>query len=78
MSGSPTGRLAAPGPGHAPYGGYVCRPRFHSNAEQVGWAPSLVAGCSIDDAHYRPFTADDEAALHASFVHYERDRFWDL
>ena len=31
-----------------------------------------------DDAHYRPFTADDEAALHASFEHYERERFWDL
>ena len=27
--------------------GYVCMPLFHSNAVQVGWAPSLVAGCSI-------------------------------
>ena len=24
------------------------------------------------------FTADDERALHESFVHYQRDRFWDL
>ena len=30
-----------------------------------------------DDA-YRPFTAADEAALHASFVRYGRERFWDL
>ncbi len=27
---------------------------------------------------YRPFTAADERALHESFVHYQRDRFWDL
>ncbi len=27
--------------------GYVCMPLFHSNAVQVGWAPSLVAGCSV-------------------------------
>ena len=27
---------------------------------------------------YRPFTADDEAALHASFVQQQRARFWDL
>jgi fatty-acyl-CoA synthase len=27
---------------------------------------------------YRPFTAADEEALHASFVGYERERFWDL
>jgi fatty-acyl-CoA synthase len=27
---------------------------------------------------YRPFTADDERALHESFVHYQRERFWDL
>jgi len=27
---------------------------------------------------YRPFTADDERALHDSFVRYQRDRFWDL
>jgi len=27
---------------------------------------------------YRPFTGDDEAALHDSFVRYQRDRFWDL
>lgn len=33
---------------------------------------------SRGDAHYRRFTAEDEAALHASFVHYQRDRFWDL
>jgi fatty-acyl-CoA synthase len=27
--------------------GYVCMPLFHSNAVQVGWAPSLVYGASV-------------------------------
>ncbi|HEX5615675.1 MAG TPA: AMP-binding protein [Acidimicrobiia bacterium] len=27
--------------------GYVCMPLFHSNAVQVGWAPSIVTGCSV-------------------------------
>jgi acyl-CoA synthetase (AMP-forming)/AMP-acid ligase II len=27
---------------------------------------------------YRAFTADDERALHESFVRYQRERFWDL
>jgi fatty-acyl-CoA synthase len=27
--------------------GYVCMPLFHSNAVQVGWAPSLVAPCAV-------------------------------
>ena len=27
---------------------------------------------------YRPFTADDERALHDSFARYQRERFWDL
>jgi hypothetical protein len=31
-----------------------------------------------DEAAYRPFTEADEQALQASFVHYQRDRFWDL
>ncbi len=35
--------------------GYVCMPLFHSNAIQVGWAPSLVAGCSVGLA--RKFSA---------------------
>ena len=30
-----------------------------------------------DDA-YREFTDADEKALHDSFVHYQRERFWDL
>jgi fatty-acyl-CoA synthase len=30
------------------------------------------------DAHYRPFTAADEDALHGAFVHNQRGRFWDL
>jgi fatty-acyl-CoA synthase len=30
------------------------------------------------DASYRPFTEADEAALRESFVHYQRERFWDL
>jgi fatty-acyl-CoA synthase len=35
--------------------GYVCMPLFHSNAVQVGWAPSLIAGCAIGVA--RKFSA---------------------
>ncbi len=27
--------------------GYVCMPLFHSNAVQVGWAPSLVVPCTV-------------------------------
>ncbi len=27
--------------------GYVCMPLFHSNAIQVGWAPSIVTGASV-------------------------------
>ncbi len=27
--------------------GYVCMPLFHSNAVQVGWAPSVVVGASV-------------------------------
>jgi len=27
--------------------GYVCMPLFHSNAVQVGWAPSLVVPCAV-------------------------------
>ena len=30
------------------------------------------------DGVYRPFTDDDERALRESFVHYQRERFWDL
>ena len=30
------------------------------------------------DTEYRPFTDDDERALHDSFVRYQRERFWDL
>ena len=30
------------------------------------------------DDVYRPFIASDEAALYESFVHYQRERFWDL
>ena len=35
--------------------GYVCMPLFHSNAIMVGWAPSLVYGCSV--ALSRKFSA---------------------
>jgi fatty-acyl-CoA synthase len=35
--------------------GYVCMPLFHSNAVQVGWAPSIVYGASVGLA--RRFTA---------------------
>jgi fatty-acyl-CoA synthase len=27
--------------------GYVCMPLFHSNAVQVGWAPSMVTPCAV-------------------------------
>lgn len=27
--------------------GYVCMPLFHSNAVQVGWAPSIVTPCTV-------------------------------
>ena len=30
------------------------------------------------EASTGPFTADDERALHESFVRYQRERFWDL
>jgi fatty-acyl-CoA synthase len=30
------------------------------------------------DDVFRPFTDDDEAALHKSFVHYQREQFWNL
>ena len=45
-------------------------------ADRAHGDPVFVRGRG--DAHYRPFTAEDEAALHESFVHSERDRFWDL
>ncbi|HEY3723460.1 MAG TPA: AMP-binding protein [Acidimicrobiia bacterium] len=35
--------------------GYVCMPLFHSNAVQVGWAPSIVYGASVGLA--RKFSA---------------------
>lgn len=35
--------------------GYVCMPLFHSNAVQVGWAPSIVTGCGVGLA--RKFSA---------------------
>ncbi len=35
--------------------GYICMPLFHSNAIQVGWAPSLIAGCGVGLA--RKFSA---------------------
>jgi hypothetical protein len=30
------------------------------------------------EAAYAPFTAEAEAELHDSFVHHQRERFWDL
>jgi len=30
------------------------------------------------ETEFRPFTSTDEAVLHSSFVHYGRERFWDL
>ena len=50
---------------------------------QAKWRADLVDGDDVyvrlrgEDA-YRRFTPDDERALHESFVHHQRDRFWDL
>jgi fatty-acyl-CoA synthase len=47
------------------------------------WRSDRVNGDAVfvrgrgDDA-YSPLTAEDEGALHQSFVHYQRERFWDL
>jgi fatty-acyl-CoA synthase len=45
-------------------------------ADQVGGDPVFVR--TRGESSYRAFTADDERELHASFVRYKRDRFWDL
>src|SRR5947209_4786055 len=45
-------------------------------ADQVGGDPVYVR--TRGESAYRPFTADDERDLHASFVRYKRDRYWDL
>jgi len=45
-------------------------------ADRVHGDPVFIRG--RDDAAYRRFTPDDESALHASFVCYQRERFWDL
>jgi fatty-acyl-CoA synthase len=47
------------------------------------WRSDRIGGDEVwvrgrDDASYRRFTADDERALYDSFVHYQRERFWDL
>ena len=44
--------------------------------DRVGGDELYVRG--RDERMYRRFTADDEAALHASVVRYQRERFWDL
>jgi len=45
-------------------------------SDRVGGDVVYVRGRGEDV--YRVFTAEDEAALHASFVHHQRERFWDL
>jgi fatty-acyl-CoA synthase len=47
------------------------------------WRSDQVGGDTVyvrarGEPAYRAFTADDERELHASFVRYKRDRFWDL
>ena len=47
------------------------------------WRRDRVGGDAVfvrgrDEPSYRPFTPSDEEALHASFVAYGRERFWDL
>ena len=44
--------------------------------DRVGGDALFVRGRGEDA--YRPFTEDDERSLHDSFVHYKRERFWDL
>jgi fatty-acyl-CoA synthase len=45
-------------------------------ADQVGG--DVVYVRARNESVYREFTADDERDLHSSFVHYKRERFWDL
>jgi fatty-acyl-CoA synthase len=45
-------------------------------SDQVGGDAVYVRGRG--EPAYRAFTTDDERDLHASFVRYKRDRFWDL
>jgi fatty-acyl-CoA synthase len=45
-------------------------------ADRVGGDHIYVRG--RDEPAFRSFTPDDEQALHESFVHYQRERFWDL
>lgn len=47
------------------------------------WRADRVGGDAVyvrerGEPAYRVFTPDDERALHESFVHYRRERFWDL
>jgi fatty-acyl-CoA synthase len=47
------------------------------------WRGDRVGGDQVyvrdrGEPAYRTFTVDDERALHASFDHYQRERFWDL
>ena len=47
------------------------------------WRHDLIGGDPVfvrnrGDEQYRPFTVDDEQALHESFVRNQRERFWDL
>ena len=44
--------------------------------DRVGGDHIFVRG--REEPAFRPFTPEDEQALHASFAHYQRERFWDL
>ena len=44
----------------------------------AGVATGTSVGYTLDGYAYRTFTADDEQALRASFIHHQRERFWDL
>jgi fatty-acyl-CoA synthase len=52
--------------------GYICMPLFHSNAVQVGWAPSIVTPCAV--ALGRRFSAsawlDDVRRYGATYFNY--------
>jgi acyl-CoA synthetase (AMP-forming)/AMP-acid ligase II len=45
-------------------------------SDQVGG--DIVYVRARGEPAYRSFTSEDERELHASFVRYKRDRFWDL
>ena len=52
--------------------GYVCMPLFHSNAVQVGWAPSIVTPCAVGlgDASRRRSGCPTSAGTASTYFNY--------